>query len=63
MARKAACDFTVEGTCIGVRANLEMAGLSTLLFGVVASFIVGDLLDEDSTGWACFDFTNITGRL
>ena len=37
--------------------------LSTLLFAVVASFIVGDLLDEDSTGWACFDFYNYGEKL
>jgi hypothetical protein len=29
--------------------------LSTSLFIVVASFLAGDLLGEDSTGWACFD--------
>lgn len=34
----------------------EIAVLSLLLFGAVASFFAGWLLSEDSTGWARFDF-------
>jgi hypothetical protein len=37
-------------------SNLEVLVLYTLLFGVIASFLAGYLLGEDSTGWACFDF-------
>ena len=56
MARQAERNFTIEGRHIGSKTNLEIVCLSSLLFGIVASFLVGDLLGEDSTGWACFDF-------
>lgn len=36
--------------------NREIAVLSLLLFCAVASFFAGWLLNEDSTGWARFDF-------
>src|SRR5215469_15834187 len=39
-----------------LETNLQVIVLYTLLFGVIASFLAGYLLSEDSTGWACFDF-------
>ena len=48
--------FTVERRHIGLKTHLEVIGLSVLLFSVVASFLVGCLLGEDSTGWARLDF-------
>lgn len=56
MTRQAERNFTVERQHIGLKGNLEVVALSMLLLGVVASFLVGDLLGEDSIGWACFDF-------
>src|ERR1700730_17759877 len=53
MGRQAERNFTIEGRHIGSKTNLEMVCL--LLFVIVSSFLVGDLLGEDSTGWACFD--------
>ncbi len=55
MTKEAHRNFTVEGQRIGLKVHLETLALSTLLFGIVASFLAGDLLGEDSTGWACFD--------
>ena len=57
MARQAERNFTIEGRHIGSKTSLAMVCLPTLLFGIVASFFAGDLLGEDSTGWACFDFS------
>jgi hypothetical protein len=56
VTRKVHRNFTVEGQRIGLKANLETIALTTLLFVIVASFLAGYLLGEDSTGWACFDF-------
>ena len=50
--------MTVEGQHSGLKTKLEMFILSTLLFSVVASFLAGFLLSEDSIGWARFDFYN-----
>ena len=55
MARQAERNFTIEGRHIGSKTSLAMVCLPTLLFGIVATFFAGDLLGEDSTGWACFD--------
>jgi hypothetical protein len=56
VTREADRNVTAEGQNVGLTTNLEMVALSTLLFGVVASFLAGYLLREDSRGWACFDF-------
>lgn len=55
MSRELERNSSVEGQRIGLKANLESVVLCALLLGVVASFIGGWLLSEDSTGWACFD--------
>ena len=46
----------VEGQKAGSKVNLEVIGLSVVLLGIVASFLVGDLLGENSIGGARVDF-------
>jgi hypothetical protein len=46
----------VEARNAGSKVNLEVIGLSVVLLGIVASFLVGDLLGENSIGSARVDF-------
>ena len=50
------CNMTTQRQHIGSKSNLEMVSLSVLLLIVVASFLAGSLLGEDSTGGMRFDF-------
>jgi len=49
-------DMTVKGYHTAAKGNLEIVGLCVLLLSVVASFLVGWLLGEDSTGGMRGDF-------
>ena len=46
----------VERQNAGSKVNLEVIRLSVVLLGIVASFLVGDLLGENSIGGARLDF-------
>jgi hypothetical protein len=48
--------MTVEGYHTGVKGNLETVGLSVLVLSAAASFLVGWLLGEDSSGGMWWDF-------
>ena len=56
MISEAGPNITVKGRHTGSKPNLRMIGLSVLLLIVVASFLAGGLLGEDSTGGMRFDF-------
>jgi hypothetical protein len=56
MTREAELDVAVEERHIGLKPNLKVFGLSVLVLSAVASFIVGSLLGEDSTGDMTGDF-------
>ena len=56
MTREADGSLTVEERHSGLNANLRMVGLCMILFTVVASFLAGGLLGEDSAGGMHFDF-------
>ena len=56
MTREAELDAAVGVQHIRLKPNLEVAGLSVLLLGAVASFIAGSVLGEDSTGDMSGDF-------
>jgi hypothetical protein len=49
-------NLTVEGQYPGSRTNLETVGLVVVLLIVVASFLAGCLLGEDSAGGMRYDF-------
>lgn len=49
-------NMTAQKQHIGSKSNLEMVSLSVLLLIVVASFLAGGLLGEDSTGGMRYDF-------
>jgi hypothetical protein len=48
--------MAIEAQHTGVKTNLAMLGLSAILLSVVASFLAGFFLGEDSIGGARFDF-------
>jgi hypothetical protein len=51
-------EMTIEGQHTGPKANLENIGLSLVMLSIVASFLAGSLLGEDSTGGMRADFYN-----
>jgi hypothetical protein len=55
MTSEADRKLTAERRDTGLATKIEIFGLSLLLFSIVASFVGGRLLGEDSTGWARFD--------
>jgi hypothetical protein len=56
MIREAHCNMTVEKQPTGIRTTSKVVGLSVLLLSVLASFLVGALLGEDSAGDMRGDF-------
>jgi hypothetical protein len=56
--RSGLADMVVEAQDSGSKANLEKIILSAILLTIVASFVAGSLLGEDSTGGMRADFYN-----